>query len=222
MPTSGIDKIKFKVIEAVLVGREDEVIPAGMKKRRPTHRSHTRDLMLVRAVAIHDPNLRPILRLIESPPANPPAVRTEERPAIIATHVRQALHFRAVLAHRVNIHEPGALFLEMLLIFGREGFRVSMAVAGKNDPLAIRTHRALGIVALGVREIHQLRSIQLRLPKIVILIVIPSVTLLLASRAVFQFSLLLVQCRRIGMGRGKHHMLPIRKEPATGRLPLTR
>ena len=174
--------------------------------------------MLVAAVHIHRPDFRRRFLLIEPPPAEPFAVGTEKRPAIVAAHIRKALHLRAVRAHEVNVHQPRPLALEFCLLVRCQLVGVGMPVGSEGDPLTVRAVAALGVVPFDFGQIHRLPAGQRRGVDVVVLIVVPGVALLLSLGSVLYLRGLLLLRRRVGVSGGVEKLRAVRMQPRASRL----
>ncbi len=74
----GSDQVEFKFRKAMFVGREDQVVAAGMEVRRPAHRPDVGQSLHIGAIGLHRENLGGRAVLGESSPTNPRVRRAEK------------------------------------------------------------------------------------------------------------------------------------------------
>ena len=79
-----IDNEQLEIFETELVRRKDEILAARMIERRPGHRLEIRELLFVRAVEVHRPNVGNRAVFLEMSPDDSFAIRREERAAVVA------------------------------------------------------------------------------------------------------------------------------------------
>ena len=80
----GVRQEELEVVEAQLVGGEDEILSGGMKVRGPGHAPEVGDATHIRAVHAAGVHVGVHSARVEAAPDDPLAVRREERAAVIA------------------------------------------------------------------------------------------------------------------------------------------
>src|SRR5215475_1988152 len=213
-----VDDVEFKIAHALGVVSKDEICPRRVKIRRPGHDAQVRDLPLLRAIEVHGPDFGggPVRR--EVSPDNLAAIRTEERPPVIAGSLGQTLYLRTIGAHQVNIDKERRIAGQDSLVRLRERCGVGMAVGGKDDPGAIRRPQAFGVISWGIGQICEMSALTIGLENIVVLVKIPGIPPRLPAGALRQFFLLFGPGLGISMGGGKEHLIGVRMDPGTGGL----
>ena len=213
-----IDEVELEVGEAVEVRGEDQILATGMEIGGPAHRTELRKRLWIAAIDVHGPDLGHIALRREATPADALAVGAEKRPAVVAGHVGEAFHVRAIGIGRVDLHEILFVDLEALLVLFAELRFVSLAIAGKDHLLAIGRPTAFGIIATGVGEVFELLVGERVFPDLVVLVVVPGVFADFGSLPLLILGLLKLLRVRVGVRAGEEHAFAVRMNPRTGRL----
>ena len=217
-----VGDVEFEVREALQVRGEDQILAARMEKRCPAHRAELRDLPLIAAIHVHRPHLGLIALRREATPANLRAVLVEERATIVAGHVGETLHVRAIRIGRVDVHEVLLVDLQAFSVLLAQLMVISRSIRGEDDVLAIRRIRTLRIVAARVGQVLQRLVGQRIFPDVVMLIVVPGVSALRRGEPFFELGgLQFLRCR-IGVRAGEEHAFAIGMNPRAGRLANAR
>src|SRR5688572_6028795 len=87
---------------------------------RPGHRFEARDLTLITSIQVHGEDIRDQSVRVEAAPDDSLPIRSEERPAVITSFLRQSALPGAVRIHQVNFREVGWISLVALLPNGRK------------------------------------------------------------------------------------------------------
>jgi hypothetical protein len=189
-----------------------------MKKRRPRHAFEIRDSSLVRAVDAHREHIRDDAIRVEVPPDDALAVWREERAAIVAGLVREALHAGTVGVHRVNLAEVGRISLEPFQIGGGKFVRwIRVAQRAEDDLPSVGRERPFSVVARCAGDAANVRTVAARDEDVHLAVVIPGVAALFPCHAEIQLSFLLRARVWIEMRRGEKHFIAAGPEKRAGR-----
>ena len=157
--------------------------------------------------------------LVEAAPDDLLAVGREERAAVVAGHVGQALLVRAVGAHDVDLGEVARVLVERLLLLVVQravvgarastrrrstGRRASSCLRRRSRARSVSRFSAAGLLAVGV-DVH-------------LRVVVPRVAALLARRAERELLVLVLLRLRIGVRRRELDLVAARTEERAGGL----
>jgi hypothetical protein len=156
------------------------------------------DLLRVRSVGLHRPDVGNQPALVEAAPDDARTVVSEEWTAIVSGNAGEALLPGTVGAHDVDVGEIARVGLELLR--GRRvdrGASIHLANRGEHDPLAVGGIAGFGVVpARGRQPLQAARFLTVHVD-IHLRVVIPRVAPLLAGRA--HRNLLVLQLLRFGI-----------------------
>ena len=204
------------------IGCENQVLTRGMKERRPRHRSESSQLLFVRPVEVHRENFCDRSTFVEMAVADLLAVMREKWATVITGFARELLQAAPISIHDKDVGHDRRVALKNFSRLGIERLGKATAIGGKHNEFAIRGIAALGIVTLGLSQLPILLGLQIVFIELISVVVIPSITPLGSRLAGRKFVLLLLDCIRVSLGRGIHHLGSIRVDPGTSRLALPR
>src|SRR5688572_21453446 len=215
---------QLEILEAQFVGRKDDVFAGRVDVWCPAHRAEVRNFPLIRAVEIHRPDVGDEARFIEPPPDDPFPVRREERPAVVAGHLRQAPGpgVVGVRPHDVDLPEVARIGVELFPFSGGELSIVGVPRRRKDDPLPVGREAGLGVVAAAIRQ----PAIAARLPaadvELHLGVVVPRIPALLAGGAELQLVILQLLRAQVVMRRREENVTRLGVDEGAGRLAGSR
>ena len=133
-----------------------------MKIRGPRHGLKVGQLADVRSIQPHGKHIGHQTLFIKSAPDDAVAIRCEEGSAIITWRVGESSGMAPIRVHEIDFPKVGGVDVVALTLLFRElGQGEGVTERTKNDPLPIRRIGSFRIVARGVCETLQIRSIAL-------------------------------------------------------------
>src|SRR5688500_12747510 len=120
----------------------------------PAHRGEVGQLLRLRAVEIHRPDVGDETRLVEPAPDDTFSVRGEEWTPVISGNGRESPYARPIRVggHDVNIAEVARVDLELLLLGGGKLPIVCVARGRERDPLTVGRVAGFSVIASPVGQ----------------------------------------------------------------------
>ena len=110
-----VNNVQLKILKAMLVRIEDQVLARRMIKRSPAHLFHIRDRSLLASIDVHRHDLSPQAVFRKPPPTDLFPIWRKKWTAIVAWGLSELADVGPISVHNENVHHVGQINVKHLL-----------------------------------------------------------------------------------------------------------